>query len=300
MATHHHHHGHHHEEIKSQHLIWAILLNLLITIIEVIGGFFSNSLALISDALHNLSDTFTILISYFAFTIGKKKSTSISTFGFKRIEILAAFFNSMILIIVCIYISLKAYERFMHPEEIKTFPMLIVATFALIANISAVFIIKTDSQKNINIKSAYLHLLGDVFSSIAVIAGSIFIYFYKIYWIDPLITVLISIFIIQGLLPIIIKSIKILMQISPQGIDISKIKEDVEKIPEVKNLHHIHVWSLGDNDVYFEGHIVVNSDINISKVDDIRLAVENILKQTHLVNHVTLQVELNYCDGKIC
>ena len=266
----------------------------------MIGGFFSNSLALISDALHNLSDTFTILISYFAFTIGKRKSTSASTFGFKRIEILAAFFNSVVLIIVCIYIALKAYERFMHPEEIKSLPMFVVATFAMFANISAVFILKKDSKKSLNIKSAYLHLLGDALSSIAVIAGSIMIYFYKMTWIDPLVTVLISVFIISGLFPIIVRSIKILMQISPPGVELSKIKNEVEGIPEIKNIHHVHVWSLGDNDIYFEGHIVVNSDINISKVDDLRMSVEKILKHNHKINHVTLQVELNYCDGNIC
>ena len=176
--TQHHSHGYH-VDLKEKNLLFATALNLLITVVEIIGGLISNSLALLSDALHNLGDTFAVLLAYIANRIGKKDATEKKTFGFKRIEILAALLNAVVLIVIIVFLFIEAYHRFTSPEPIKGLIMFIVATIGLIANLMAVLLLKNDSQSNINIRAAYLHLIGDTISSVAVIIGSILIYFFE-------------------------------------------------------------------------------------------------------------------------
>ncbi len=179
-------HSHHHIEPNKTNLLFSVLLNAGITLAEFIGGILSNSLALISDAVHNLSDTMAIVISYVAMLIGKKDSTSKNTFGFKRIEILAALFNAVVLIVISVYLFFEAYKRFLNPEPIQGKIMFIVATIGLLGNLVSVLLLHKDSSHNLNVKAAYLHLVGDTLSSIGVIIGSVLIYFWNIYWIDPL------------------------------------------------------------------------------------------------------------------
>jgi len=291
-------HNHHHHSVDSRNsnMLMAVLLNLFITGIEFAGGMFSNSLALITDAMHNLSDSITILASYFAIKIGKRKSTFSGTFGYKRVEILTAFINSSILLIICVYIFIVGCRRLLHPETVSSSLMLVISGIALLANLSAVFLIKKDSSHNLNIRTAYLHLLGDVFSSLALIVGSILIYFFHIHWIDPLLTILISAFIFKELIPVLIQSINILLQISPKEMDIEKIKNDILNIQEIKDIHHIHIWNLSENDIYFEGHLKFNQDIQLSQADAIRKQAERILIEQYHIAHVTLQVEFDICN----
>ncbi len=295
-----HQHNHQTGEINSGRLLIAVLLNVFISLVELVGGWMANSYALLSDAIHNLSDTFTILASYFAIKIGKKKTTLTRTFGYKRVEILTAFINSTLLLIVCLYLIYQGIERFVHPEMIKEKYLFIVASFAVLANLSAVLLLRKDSAKNINVKTSYLHLLSDVLSSIALIIGSLLVYFFHIQWIDPLLTILISLFIFKELLPVMIKSIKILLQISPVGIDIKKIQEELQKLTGVKDLHHIHIWSLSEKDIYFEGHILFEQDFQLSQTDQIRKEFEKILTEKYGIAHVTLQAEYDFCENNQC
>ena len=291
-------HNHHHHSVESRNsnMLMAVLLNLFITAVEFAGGMFSNSLALITDAMHNLSDSITILASYFAIKIGKRKSTFSGTFGYKRVEILTAFINSSVLMIICVYIFVVGCRRLLHPEIVSSSLMLIISGIALLANLSAVFLIKKDSSHNLNIRTAYLHLLGDVFSSLALIVGSILIYFFHIHWIDPLLTILISAFIFKELIPVLIQSINILLQISPKEMDMEKIKNDLLNIQEIKDIHHIHIWNLSENDIYFEGHLKFNQDVQLSQADTIRKQAERILIEQYHIAHVTLQVEFDICN----
>ena len=291
-------HHHYHSEPNKKNLLISVILNASITLAEFIGGILSNSLALISDAVHNLSDTMAIVISYIAMLIGKKKSTNKNTFGFKRIEILAALFNAVVLIAISIYLFFEAYERFVNPEPIKGTTMFIVATIGLLGNLISVLLLHKDSSHNLNVKAAYLHLMGDTLSSVGVIIGSILIYFWNVYWVDPLLTIIIGIIIIKGTWGILKETIEILMQASPAGLDIKEIKSELEKHPEVINIHHIHTWRLSDNIIHFQGHAEVNKKLTVQEIDKIRIELENILHQKFKIDHITIQMESDTCREK--
>jgi cobalt-zinc-cadmium efflux system protein len=192
-------HESHHQpgNVKGNRLLAATILNFIISIAEISGGLISNSLSLISDALHNLSDGLAIFIAWIANKIGRRPSNSKRTFGYKRIEILAAFFNALILIAISLYLFYEAILRMIAPEPVKGLIMLIVALIGLLANLAAVLLLRGDAKRNINVKAAYLHLLGDTLSSVAVIIGGTLIYFFEFYWIDPIITIVIGIYIIK-------------------------------------------------------------------------------------------------------
>jgi len=291
-------HNHQHNEPNKKNLLISVLLNAIITLAEFIGGILSNSLALISDAVHNLSDTMAIIISYFALLIGKKDSTTKNTFGFKRIEILAALFNAVVLIVISIYLFYEAYERFITPEPIKGKMMFIVASIGLLGNLISVLLLHKDSSYNLNIKAAYMHLIGDTLSSVGVILGSVLIYFWDVYWIDPLLTIIIGLVIIKATWSILKETIEILMQASPAGLDLKEIKKDLEKHSDIKNIHHIHSWRLSDNIIHFQCHVEVIKNLPINYIDQIRIKLENILHKKYGIDHITIQMELDTCEQK--
>jgi cobalt-zinc-cadmium efflux system protein len=290
-------HGIHHST-EGKNLIIVTFLNLIITIVEIIGGLLSNSLALLSDAIHNLGDTFAVMLAYIANRISHRDATKKKTFGFKRVEILAALLNAVVLIVITIFLFIEAFHRFFAPEQIKGKFMLIVAIIGLIANLAAVLKLKKDSLSNINIRAAYLHLFGDTISSVAVIIGAILISFFDIYWIDPLITFLIGLYILKEAYAIMKEALDILMQSTPITIDISDIVETIEKSEEVDNVHHVHSWKLDDKQIHFECHVDVNKDMFISETDLLRLEIEKILKNKFGISHVTIQFEYNCCIEK--
>jgi cobalt-zinc-cadmium efflux system protein len=290
--------SHHHNEPNQRNLLISIFLNAGITLAEFIGGILSNSLALISDAVHNLSDTMAIVISYLAMRIGKKDSTSKNTFGFKRVEILAALFNAVVLIAISVYLFYEAYKRFVNPEPIQGKTMFIVATIGLLGNLISVLLLHKDSSHNLNVKAAYLHLLGDTLSSVGVIAGSIVIYFWNIYWIDPLLTILIGLVIIKATWSILKETVEILMQASPAALNLTEIKMELEKHPDLKDIHHIHAWRLSDNIIHFQCHAYVNKNLPINEIDKIRIELESILHKEFGINHITIQMELDSCLDK--
>ena len=293
-----HEHTHKHEIKEGKNLFITVLLNFLISFVEIAGGIFSNSLSLISDALHNFSDGFAMLIAYVALKVSKKDPNFRKTFGYQRVQILAALFNSATLIIICIFLLYEAYQRFLSPEEIKSMPMMIVATIGLAANLIGVFLLKAHSKDNLNIKSAYLHLIGDTFSSVAVIIGGILIYYFQIQWIDPLITVLISIYIIKETISILLETYNILMQSTPKGIDILKLTQEIQLIEQVEDIHHVHIWSLSDKETHFEAHINLSNDLKISECEQLIKNIESVLHKNYQINHVTLQMEYGFCDNK--
>lgn len=291
-------HIHNHKDPNKKNLLISVLLNATITIAEFIGGILSNSLALLSDAVHNLSDTMAIVISYIAILIGKKDSTSKNTFGFKRIEILAALFNAVVLIAISIYLFYEAYQRFLNPQVIESKLMFIVATIGFLGNIISVILLHKDSSNNLNIKAAYLHLIGDTFSSVGVIIGSILIYYFNITWIDPLLTIIIGLVIIKATWSIVKETLEILMEASPENLDLQLIKIELEKHSEISNIHHIHAWRLSDNIIHFQCHADLCDNKTIKDVDKIRLDLENILCANFGIDHITIQMELNTCDNK--
>lgn len=291
-----HNHINNNDPIKSSRLIITMLLNFVITIAEVIGGIISGSLSLISDALHNFSDGISVIISYFAIQLKKKRNTQKHTFGFKRAEILAALINSAVLVAISFYLFYESAIRFVSPQEVKGGIMTLVATVGLIANIAGTLLLKQDSKKSLNIKSAYLHLLSDAVSSAAVILGGLAIYLYSIYWLDPILTILISIYVLKESYEILIDTLHVLMEGTPDNISVEEIKKSVEQIKGVKDIHHLHVWSVGENDIHLEAHI--NIENMMTKDSDlIRSSVEDLLHNKFAIHHTTIQFECGVCHA---
>ncbi|HKK61162.1 MAG TPA: cation diffusion facilitator family transporter [Bacteroidales bacterium] len=286
-------HNHKHHRINDRNLLIATLLNFVITIAEIAGGIMANSLALLSDALHNLSDTFSTFIAYIAALIGKRDANQKKTFGYKRVEILAASLNAIFLIIICVFLFKEAYKRIQEPEDVDTNIVIVVATIGLVANVLAAILIRTDAHKSMNVKAAYVHLIGDSLSSFVVILGAIAIKLYQIYWIDPLITIGVGIYLIREAFLILRDAVNILMQSTPNHINIKKLQNNVESLEQVKNIHHVHIWRLSDNEIHLEAHVQIKKDLKLSEINPIQKEIEKILEQKFRIHHITLQFELN-------
>ena len=293
-----HNHGHSRGKVNSNNLLIATLLNIIITMVEVAGGIISNSFALLSDALHNFGDTIAIFLAYISNKVSKRPPTQQRTFGFKRIEILAALINGIAMIAICIYLFIEAYYRLKNPTKINGALMVIVATIGLLANFIAMALLQKDKDKNINVKAAYLHLLGDTLSSITVIIGGVFIYFYRIYWLDPLLTFIIGAYVLKEAISILRQAYLILVQATPENLDLEKVRSELECLPEVDNIHHVHAWQLDDVQIHFECHVDLKNDYLISRTETIMFKIKEILKNNYQIDHTTIQFEYNCCDDK--
>ncbi len=292
--SHDHNYHHHHGELEGR-MAFSIALNLVITIAEVIGGILSGSLALLSDSLHNFSDSMSLLASYFAIKIGERKANEKYTFGYKRAEILVAFMNSAVLVGVSLFLLVEAYRRFKNPEPIDGPLMLGVALIGLAANLLSVFLLHSHAHESMNVRSAYLHLMSDTLSSVAVVIGGILIIKWNVTWVDPLVTVLISLYILREGYEILKESVEVLMEASPE-LDLEAIKAEIESIPGVKNAHHFHAWRIGEKEIHFECHVEVD-DMPISEAQWIIDKIEGKLKK-YGITHVTVQLEADRCEDK--
>ncbi|MCH7827447.1 MAG: cation transporter [Bacteroidetes bacterium] len=287
----------HRIETSGLRLIITITLNFVITIVEIIGGIISGSLSLISDALHNFSDGIAVIISYIAIRFNRRPKDAQYTFGYKRAEILAAVFNASVLIGISLYLFFEAYNRFINPQKIEGGLMIIVASIGLTANVIGALLLKPGSKGNMNIRSAYLHLLSDAVSSLGVIIGGVFIYYYKVYWIDPILTVLISLYIIRESWIIVKEAITVLMMAAPSTISIKEIEKSITNLDGITNIHHIHFWRINETDIYFEAHIEVE-DVLVSQTEHKITEIEKLLNDNFGINHVTIQVESGRCSEK--
>jgi cobalt-zinc-cadmium efflux system protein len=282
--------------LSGRKILGVTLLNLLITAAEVVGGILSGSLALLSDSLHNLSDTAAISMSYVAYRWGQKPRNARKTFGYKRAEILAAFTNAAVLIGVSVFLIIEAVRRWRQPEDIKGGLMITVAVIGLAANLLSVLLLHRDARGSLNIRSSYLHLLGDTVSSIGVVLGGIVIRIWGAVWVDPLVTVLISLYIIKKAAEILKKTFAILMQGSAD-LDYEQIRRDIEAIGHVRNIHHIHSWMVNEQTVHFEAHLDMD-DMSLCEAQAVYDQIEQLLRERHGVTHVTLQAEVDKCANK--
>ncbi|MEZ5104423.1 MAG: cation diffusion facilitator family transporter [Draconibacterium sp.] len=293
-------HSHNTNQVSNTKLVFTILLNLLITVSQIIGGIISGSLALISDAIHNLSDSLSVILAWLAQILSGKPSTIKSTFGYKRAEILAAFINAVALIGISVYLVFEAVDRLLNPKPVDATWMFWLGLLGLIANGISVLILEREKNKSINIKAAYLHLLGDALTSVAVIVGAILIWFFDIYWADPVVTILISIYLFVHTFKLLKESVTILMQMAPSEINIPVIEERLMKLDEVQYIYHVHVWNLTDKLIHFEGHIVLEEDKRISETELIFNKVQRVLHDEFDIEHVTIQFEFGNKKGKDC
>jgi len=288
----------HKHEVKAKNLVYSILLNLLITLAQVIGGIISGSLALISDALHNFSDVLSLGFSLLAHKLSRKKASLDQTFGYKRAELIAAFINAMTLIIVALLLVYGAFERFFHPHPIESGLVIWLAILGIVVNGFSVLLLQKDAKHNINMKSAYLHLLTDMMASIAVLVGGILMKYFGWFWIDSVLTILIAVYLIVVGVKLFIESTKMLMLFTPEKIDIKEMVREVHKIKGVNKLHHIHVWHLNDEELHLEAHLDCSEDIKMSEFNELLHQVEQVLFHQFHINHINIQPEFKKEDPK--
>jgi len=292
----HKHHNHDVSTVKGSNFVITVILNFVITAAEIIGGIYSGSLSLISDALHNFSDAIAVIISYIAIKISKKENNEKKTFGYRRSGILAAVINSTVLIIISIFLFKEAYMRFMNPTPIKGFIVIWIAIIGIAANSLGAYLLHAGSDKDMNVKAIYLHLFTDALASFGVVIGGILIYFYKIYWVDSIVTVFIGFYILFESYKILKNAVNILMEGTPESIEIEKVVELINSIDGVIDVHHIHLWSLDEENINFESHLNVK-DMLVSETEEISKNIKEELHDHFKITHVTIQFECNGCSG---
>ncbi len=298
-SHHSHSHGHSHADLKGRNLIISILLNIIITVSQVIGGLVSGSLSLLSDALHNFSDVLSLVVSYIANLLSKKQASNNKTFGYKRAEIIAAFINAATLIIVAVILIKEAVVRFFDPQEIESDLVIWLSLLGIVANGFSVLLLKKDAASNMNMKSAYLHLLTDMMASVAVLIGGILMKFYQVYWVDSILTFAIALYLIYMGYDLLKDSTRVLMLFTPNTIQVQQIVEAISKIESIKNVHHVHIWQLNEAEVHLEAHIDFNTDIRLSEFDNILGQIEEEVYHKFGINHVNIQPEFGKCDSKL-
>jgi cobalt-zinc-cadmium efflux system protein len=292
-------HSHKHASDRTgRNLLLSILLNSVITLAQIIGGFLSGSLALLSDALHNLTDVISLVISYIASSLSKRKATISRTFGYKRAEIIAAFINASSLIIIAIYLMFEAVKRFFNPQTIEPDLVIWLSILGIVFNGLSVLLLKKDSAHSINIRSAYLHLLTDMLASIAVLIGGLLMKFYQIFWVDAALTIAIALYLIIVGYSLLKESFYILMLFTPKDIKIEEIVEEVIKVDQINNIHHIHVWQLNETEIHLEAHIDFNVDLKFSEFNIILKRLEATLFTKFKINHFNIQPEFGNSDPK--
>lgn len=291
-------HNHSHHEVKGKNLLFSILLNIVITVAQVIGGIVSGSLALISDALHNFSDVLTLIFSYIANVLSKKKASLNQTFGYKRAELIAAFVNSITLIVVALYLIFEASDRFSNPQVIKSNLVIWMSVLGIVANGISALMLKKDADHNINMKSAYIHLFTDMMASVAVLVGGILMKIYQIYWIDSVLTLAIAIYLIYVGYDLLKESTKMLMLFTPSNIDIQELVREVHKISGNNKLYHIHVWHLNDHELHLEAHLDCSEDIKMSEFNSVLEKIEAVLLEKFHINHINIQPEFQKEESK--
>lgn len=281
----------HKHEVKGKNLLFSIVLNVIITLSQLIGGIISGSLALISDALHNFTDVVSLVISFVAHKLSRRKASLNQTFGLKRAELIAAFVNALSLVVIALYLIYEAVFRFFEPQVIQPTLVIWLAVLGIVANGLSVVLLKNDADHNLNMKSAYLHLLTDMMASVAVLIGGLLMQFFKIYWIDAVLTIAIAVYLLFVGYDLLKKATKMLMLFTPETIDITEIVKEVHKIKGVEKLHHIHVWHLNEEELHLEAHLDCSEDIKMSEFNDLLAEIETVLFEKFDINHINIQPE---------
>lgn len=290
--------SHNHNTEKSISL--AFFLNLIFSIIEVIGGFLTNSISIMSDAFHDFGDSISLLIATICEKKSKNKPTEKYTFGYLRFSVLGAFITSLILVIGSVTILFNSIPKLFAPEEVNYDGMLLLAIIGIIINAIAAF--KTSGGDNLNEKSVSLHMLEDLLGWIAVLIGSLVIKFTGLYIIDPILSILISIYILTHVVRNIKEIANLFLITSPKDYSEDTLTKLITNIPEVKDIHHIHAWSLNDNNHYLTMHVALQKVTDINKLHQLKHEIKDIIKDNLNISHVTIEFEFEneHCHEHTC
>lgn len=293
----HHHHHHDVESMGDRRLGFAIAINILLTVAQVIGGVISGSLSLIADALHNFSDASSLLIAYAARKIGRQPADQFRTFGYKRAEVIAALINLVILVIVGLYLVYEAIWRVFDPQIITGWTVVIVASIALVIDIATAILTYTMSKDSVNIRAAFIHNVSDALSSIGVIIAGSLILLYQWYWTDTLITFLIAGYVLYQAVLLLPKTIHILMEGAPENISLDTVIQEMEMVQGVSNVHHVHLWQLDEHRNALEAHVVIN---DFNETENIKQLLKSEIEKTFSITHSTLEFEVVHCEDGGC
>ena len=281
-------------------LLIALVITFVMMIAEIIGGILSNSLALLSDAGHMFTDTLALALSYFAMQFAEMPATDKRTFGFYRLEILAALLNGIALVLISLYIVYEAYLRILHPQQVEGKLMLIVAIIGLVANVLGARFLMKHHETSLNIRGAFLHIIGDAVSSVGVIIGGVVIAYTGWYLIDPLLSILIALGIIIGSVGLVTESVNILLESVPSHINIAAVEDAIAAVPGVREAYHIHVWTITSGVHALSAHVIIDDQL-VSGSRSVLDAVRSMLAERFRVLHSTIQLECQRCDeGGVC
>jgi len=282
---------------ERKRLFAAMLLIGGVMIVEFVGGFLSNSLALLSDAGHMLTHLLALAISFLAMIFSVKPPTSEKTFGFYRLEILAALLNSFLLFLVTLWIFYEAYQRFYQPVPVASVEMILIATLGLVTNLVTAVLLSRSTKNNLNVKSAFLHMIGDTLSSVGVVVAAGVIYFTQWWFLDPMMGVLLSLFILYWAYRLMMDSIDILLEATPKEIDPNRVVEAVKVLEEVRDVHDVHVWTLTSGMYALSAHVAVE-DMPLKETTHLLKKINFLLCQRFKIGHAAIQLEIDEASQK--
>jgi cobalt-zinc-cadmium efflux system protein len=285
----------------SSRLGLALALTLAFVVIEAAAGLAANSLALLTDAAHNLTDVFALALAWYALRLTLQPANARQTYGYHRAGILAALVNAATLALVALGIFYEAWRRFMDPQDVQAGILVIVGAAAVVVNLVTALLIRRGSQGDLNLRAAFVHLMGDVLTAVGAVVAGVIIYFTGLNWLDPLVSVLIGLLILWNAWGILREAIDILLESSPRDVDVSAMLREVMQVDGVLGVHDLHVWSISRGLRSMSAHIVTD-DLSISAGASIRARINELVNRRYNIGHATLQLECAYCtkDGLFC
>ncbi|HEC18352.1 MAG TPA: cation transporter [Gammaproteobacteria bacterium] len=291
-----HEHTHHDvEAMGDRRLLVAIAINMLLTVVQVIGGIVSSSLSLIADALHNFSDASSLLIAWVARRIGRQPPDAFKTFGYKRAEVIAALINLVTLVIIGIYLVYEALWRLYTPQEIEGWTVVWVATVALAVDVGTAALTYSMSKDSVNIRAAFLHNVSDALASVGVVIAGSLILLYGWYWTDTVMTLAIAGYVLYQAATLLPTTIHILMQGTPENLTVEEVIRAMQAVDGVSNVHHVHIWQLDEHQNALEAHVIIDDFAN---TETIKTAIKHELEKFG-IGHSTLEFETNHCGEDV-
>jgi cobalt-zinc-cadmium efflux system protein len=290
--------NHHHNKLNGNRLGITVFLNILITVAQFIGGIASGSMSLLSDALHNFSDVIALIVTYAANRMAQWPFSEKQTFGYQRAEIVATLINATSLLIIAGFLIKESISGLITPTEVSPNLVIWLAAFSIVMNGVSVLILKKESESSLNIRSATLHLFTDMLTSVAVLLGGIAMAIWEVFWVDKLLSIGISLYLIISSWGLLKESLQILMQFTPDSISVSKVEEVVETFSEISTIHHIHLWELTDSEIHLEAHLDFVENISLKRVTEILEKLRTELIERCGLTHITLQPEIGTVDCK--
>jgi cobalt-zinc-cadmium efflux system protein len=273
----------------------SLFLTLAFVVIEAAAGYFANSLALLTDAAHNLTDVIALGLSWFAVRITSQPANSRKTYGYHRAGILVALLNSTTLVLISIGIFYEAYHRFISPPEVQSRILIGVGLIAVVINLVTALLVHRGSESDLNLRSAFVHLMGDVISTVGAVIAGVIIYFTDANWLDPFVSVLIGFLILYNAWGILRDAVEILLESTPRDVDIKKMVREINEVDGVLGVHDLHVWSLTQNLRTMSAHILTK-DITVSAGAEIQTKINDLVFHRYNIGHATLQLECVECD----